>query len=485
MKQWILITVISLTLLLSSCTSCNPFGKGGDDSSEQTTIIEESSTIQNSQNSGHQQDDSNHHSSRTTDQLGDKKNETSGTLTGKEESSSKPEESSSKPEESSGKPEESSSKPEESSSKPEESSSKPEESSGPTDGQQKALARAKEYLSDGNGWSYIEIINMLDAEGYDHSDSLWAANNCDGNWKEQAAIRAKNYLGLGPMSRSMIIHELRTYDEYSQEESEYGADNCGADWVEQAKLYAKYHMNKDIYSEYTLRVKMDGDGFSVDEINEAIGQFKEDDWNAEAVQRGEKIVAEEFFTGMPWSEMVYRIELYGFTTPQAEYGADNCGVSWNINAANAYINDNTPTSPDELSTYLSGEGYTKSEIMEVLDYFSITCSGTVWYAQAEEYAYYLQGSVMTVKDMVDILKGLGFTEDQAFQGVCKKGGFNEEEQAYYRIYQLINNLDGSDLAAEDKIKSKIVAILVSEGYSATAADSAADSFGLTESVPKG
>ena len=484
MKRLILITIVSLSLLLSSCTSCNPFGKGGDESSD-STIIEESSNTQNAENSSHQQDDSEHHSSRTTEQLGDKKNENSGTLTGKEESSSKPEESSSKPE--SSKPEESSSKPEESSS--ESSSESSEESSagesGPTDGQKKALAKAKEYLNDGTGWSFVEIVNNLDSDGFDHSDVLWAMDNLDADWKEQAATRAKNIIGMGPASRSMMIDELKNHAEFTQEEAEYGADNCGADWKEQALLYAQYCLNKGAYSETILRMKMENEvGFEDTEINYAMSEITENDWNQEAVETAEEIAPEKFYVGMPESDFIDLIKDRGFTDSQATYGAENCTINWKVNTANGYILDNTPTSPSDLTTFLSGEGYSKSDIIEILDYYNED-GGGVWYYQAGEYADYMQGSVLTFKEMVDMLKSAGFTEDQAWQGVYNKGGFSEDELAYYRIYQIINNLDGSNLADEDKIKSKIVAMLVDEGFSETAADSAATSFGLTESVPKG
>ena len=119
MKRYILISIISLTMLLSSCTSCSPKSVEGD-SSEQTSIFEESSTSENSQKFGNDSGESAHYSEASHTGLGDKKDDTSGTLTGKEQSS-KPEESSkaesSKPEESS---KEESSKTE--SSKPEESS---------------------------------------------------------------------------------------------------------------------------------------------------------------------------------------------------------------------------------------------------------------------------------------------------------------------------------------------------------------------------
>ena len=323
---------------------------------------------------------------------------------------------------------------------------------------------------------------MLDSDGFDHADVLWAAENCGADWKEQAKIRAANMLYLGPMSKSMVIDELENFVEFTKEEAKYGADNCGADWNEQALLYAQYYLNKGAYSETILRMMMSSNaGFEDSEIIYAMSWFTEVDWNQEAVETANELMPENFYVGMPKSDFIDLLKDRGFTNNQANYGADYCDIDWNISMANGYINSNTPTSPTELSTYLSGEGLSKSEIIDVLNYYN-DIGGGIWYYQAGEYADYLQGSVLTVSDMMNMLIGLGFTEDQAWQATYNKGGFTEEELAYYRVVQIVND---SSLQPEDKIKSKVVAMLVDEGFSETAADSAATSFGLTESVPKG
>ena len=222
--------------------------------------------------------------------------------------------------------------------------------------------------------------------------------------------------------------------------------------------------------------------FELADIDKAIAQFTEDDWKAEAVEQGEQSAVEIFYVGMSRSDMVAEIESYGFTTSQAEYGADNCGIDWLLNEANAYLNDNQPVSPNELSDYLYYTlGYSKEEILDILDYYNQD-GGGVWYYQAGQYAEYLQGSVMTVADMMNALEGGGFTHDQAWQATYNNGGFGGEELAYYRVWEIMND---DSVPYENKTKPKITDMLVAEGFSWADADAATTSFGLTDTPPKG
>ena len=216
--------------------------------------------------------------------------------------------------------------------------------------------------------------------------------------------------------------------------------------------------------------------FELTDIDTAMNQFTEDDWKAEAAEQGEQSVDEEFFVGMPWSEMVYRIETHGFTTPQAEYGADNCGVDWMLNAANDYINNHVGVTPDELSAYLTSLGYGKAEIINVLDYYMLN-GGGVWDFEAEEYANYLSGSVIEVDDMIAALTGHGFTSEQAWTGIINSEVFNQTDFAIYDAQQL--------LQMNTMTRTELIDTLKSFGYPANVAEDAADYLGVSDSDPKG
>ena len=124
MKQILISIVLIITLAigsLSSCTSKLASCTGGEDPTSSTVTGEISGSESSGKTDpfGKPTDSSGEHYSEASHTgIGDKKDETSGTLSGEDHESSKPEESSSKPEESS--KQESSSKPE-SSSNPESS----------------------------------------------------------------------------------------------------------------------------------------------------------------------------------------------------------------------------------------------------------------------------------------------------------------------------------------------------------------------------
>ena len=482
MKKSLIVVLLIFSMLLSGCTSCNPFGPGDPDPDGSTIIEPESSEGSEATESKAESQTSQESSKgeRDTDRLGGKAG--NGVVQGsggKGESSSKAESSSaaesskasesSKPAESS--KSEESSKAEESSK--EESSKSP---SGPTDSQAAAYAKAQEYLTNGTGYCEADILDLLEnTHGFSHSDSVWGIEQNDPDWNEQAATRGANFLNLGPYSEAMMVDDLMFYG-FSEAQAKYGAANCGADWTEQARLYAQYLLNKGTYSYVFLGNKMFEDGFDSVDISTALDEFPTDTWNAEAVEYAISILSEvSYGDGSTWSDFVSKIETVGFSYYEAVYGADNCGYNWNLHAAYNYLNDHI-TSPKELSDWLYYDlSLTKTEIENILNTLKYDDSG-VWTLEAQEYAYYLQGSVITVADMENTLMGLGFDQTTAEWAAMNYGGFTSQENCTYEAQKLVS--------IASYTRDKLIDVLVSYGYSVDEAKAAADAVGL-KGEPKG
>ena len=90
-----------------------------------------------------------------------------------------------------------------------------------TMGEQNALRSAQNYLSF-MCFSYKGLCEQLEYEGYSHSESVYAADNCGADWYDQAAGSAKNYLSFMSFSRQGLVEQLE-YEGFSKAEAEYGA----------------------------------------------------------------------------------------------------------------------------------------------------------------------------------------------------------------------------------------------------------------------
>lgn len=75
-------------------------------------------------------------------------------------------------------------------------------------------------------FSYNGIIKQLEYEKYSHEDAVYAADNCEADWKEQAVKSAKNYLEIMAFSKDGLIKQLE-YEGYTHEEAVYGAEQNG------------------------------------------------------------------------------------------------------------------------------------------------------------------------------------------------------------------------------------------------------------------
>ena len=94
-----------------------------------------------------------------------------------------------------------------------------------TMGEQQALKKAGEYLAY-TAFSYTGLIEQLEYEGFSHSESVYAADNCGADWNQQAAKKAQEYLDYTSFSRDGLISQLE-YEGFTQSQAEYGASAVG------------------------------------------------------------------------------------------------------------------------------------------------------------------------------------------------------------------------------------------------------------------
>ena len=129
-----------------------------------------------------------------------------------------------------------------------------------TSGEKNALAKALQYL-DYSAFSYSGLVEQLEYEGYSHSESTYAADNCGANWKEQAAEKALSYLDYSAFSYNGLIEQLE-YEGFTSSEAQYGVDNCDADWNAQAVKKAKEYLNYSSFSRSELIDQLVFEGFT-------------------------------------------------------------------------------------------------------------------------------------------------------------------------------------------------------------------------------
>ena len=104
---------------------------------------------------------------------------------------------------------------------------------GATASQQQALTSAQGYLSDGQGFSRQGLITQLDSPyggQFSVADATWAAGNSGADWNAQAVIAARNYLSDGQgFSRQGLITQLDSPygGQFTYAQAVYGTDQAG------------------------------------------------------------------------------------------------------------------------------------------------------------------------------------------------------------------------------------------------------------------
>jgi hypothetical protein len=103
----------------------------------------------------------------------------------------------------------------------------------PTASQQQALDAAQNYLSDGQGFSRAGLISQLTSQygnGFSQADATWAVDHSGANWYAQAVISAKNYMSDGQgFSRASLIDQLTSAygSQFTYDQAVYAADQVG------------------------------------------------------------------------------------------------------------------------------------------------------------------------------------------------------------------------------------------------------------------
>ncbi len=95
----------------------------------------------------------------------------------------------------------------------------------PTFGEKNALEKAYSYLKI-SAFSYLELIEQLEYEGFLHSEAVYAADHCGADWYEQAVKKANSYLSITAMSKNKLIEQLK-YNGFTEAQAEYGAKAAG------------------------------------------------------------------------------------------------------------------------------------------------------------------------------------------------------------------------------------------------------------------
>lgn len=95
--------------------------------------------------------------------------------------------------------------------------------------EREALMSAKEYLSDGQGFSKAGLTQQLDSsfgEGFSEADAKFAVKHCGANWDAQAVMSARNYLQTESFSRAGLLQQLTSsYGEgFTEAQAEYAVD---------------------------------------------------------------------------------------------------------------------------------------------------------------------------------------------------------------------------------------------------------------------
>lgn len=98
--------------------------------------------------------------------------------------------------------------------------------------QQNAIESAQQYMSMGNGFSRLGLIQQLSSaagDGYSLADATYAVDSLHEDWNAQAVLSAKNYLSMEPFSCSGLVQQLSSAagDQFTVAQAQYGAKEAG------------------------------------------------------------------------------------------------------------------------------------------------------------------------------------------------------------------------------------------------------------------
>ena len=143
--------------------------------------------------------------------------------------------------------------------------STPAAAAGPslTAAQQQAVDSARDYLSEGNGFSERGLLDQLTSsygEGFSKPDAEFAIKYLEPNWAQQAVDSAKSYLSEGSgFSERGLLEQLTSSsgEGFTQRQAEQAINGLHPDWDAQAVDSAKGYLS-------------DGQGFSRSSLTEQL-----------------------------------------------------------------------------------------------------------------------------------------------------------------------------------------------------------------------
>lgn len=130
-------------------------------------------------------------------------------------------------------------------------------------GMSNALESAKSYIEFSN-FSYAELVQQLEYEGYTHDEAVYGANNCGANWFDEALQSAKSYVEYSAFSYTELVQQLE-YEEFTHDQALHGANNCGANWNEQAAKAAQSYLDYMSFSRQELLDQLIYEGFTTEQ----------------------------------------------------------------------------------------------------------------------------------------------------------------------------------------------------------------------------
>lgn len=99
--------------------------------------------------------------------------------------------------------------------------------------QQQAIASAESYLSDGQGFSKLGLIQQLSShygEGFSQKLARFAVNHVSVNWRHQAVLSARGYMSSQPgWSFNGLVQQLNSPfgENFTLAQAEYAAHKVG------------------------------------------------------------------------------------------------------------------------------------------------------------------------------------------------------------------------------------------------------------------
>ncbi|HEY2638945.1 MAG TPA: Ltp family lipoprotein [Streptosporangiaceae bacterium] len=102
-----------------------------------------------------------------------------------------------------------------------------------TASQQQAIDAAKNYISDGQGFSAYSLLNQLTSSfgnGFTQADAQFAISKIAPDWNQQAADAAHNYMSDGQgFSCSSLLDQLTSQygNGFTHDQAEYGVQSVG------------------------------------------------------------------------------------------------------------------------------------------------------------------------------------------------------------------------------------------------------------------